>query len=241
MNYNVEPRCIWVTRHGESLAHVQGVLGGDSELSSKGHRYAAALAKFFEIQKLNGVEVWTSTLIRAKQTGRFLEGKTKKLLRLPSLNEINAGACEGMTYQQIEEQMPEEFEARQKDKLRYRYPRGESYMDLVERLKPLIIELERKTETVIIISHQALLRTLIGYWTNTPKSNIPFVEVPFHTVLCLTPTPHGSREARYAIDIDSFESGKEIFWTVTELFHPSSDWYEEDTKEFLKGYPVHKY
>jgi 6-phosphofructo-2-kinase/fructose-2,6-biphosphatase len=38
-----------------------------------------------------------------------------------------------MTYEEIKETMHEEYEARQKDKLRYRYPRGESYEDLVRR------------------------------------------------------------------------------------------------------------
>jgi broad specificity phosphatase PhoE len=34
-----------------------------------------------------------------------------------------------------------QFEARQSDKLRYRYPQGgESYTDVIERLKPMIIE-----------------------------------------------------------------------------------------------------
>ena len=38
-----------------------------------------------------------------------------------------------MTYQEIERTYPKEFEARAKDKLRYRYPRGESYEDVVRR------------------------------------------------------------------------------------------------------------
>ena len=33
------------------------------------------------------------------------------------------GACDGMTYEEIEEEYPEEFEMREKDKLAYRYPR----------------------------------------------------------------------------------------------------------------------
>lgn len=41
-----------------------------------------------------------------------------------------------MTYMEIKEKMPEEFEMRVQDKTRYRYPNGgESYLDLIERLK----------------------------------------------------------------------------------------------------------
>eukprot|EP01125_Pyxidicula_operculata_P010622 TRINITY_DN3499_c0_g1_i3.p1 TRINITY_DN3499_c0_g1~~TRINITY_DN3499_c0_g1_i3.p1 ORF type:complete len:297 (-),score=65.55 TRINITY_DN3499_c0_g1_i3:844-1734(-) len=46
MNYHIQPRSIWLTRHGESIANTQGILGGDSELSEEGHVYAAALSKF---------------------------------------------------------------------------------------------------------------------------------------------------------------------------------------------------
>ena len=33
------------------------------------------------------------------------------------------GACDGMTYEEIEQTFPEEFERRENDKLAYRYPR----------------------------------------------------------------------------------------------------------------------
>ena len=48
-----------------------------------------------------------------------------------------------MSYAQIQEHMPEEYAARKRDKFRYRYPRGESYEDVIQRLDPMIIELER--------------------------------------------------------------------------------------------------
>ena len=47
--------------------------------------------------------------------------------------------------------MPEEFEARKRDKLRYRYPRGESYLDVIQRLEPVIFELERATSPVVVV------------------------------------------------------------------------------------------
>ena len=45
--------------------------------------------------------------------------------------------------------MPEEYEARKKDKFRYRYPRGESYQDIVYRLEPVILELMRTDKPVL--------------------------------------------------------------------------------------------
>jgi 6-phosphofructo-2-kinase/fructose-2,6-biphosphatase 2 len=40
---------------------------------------------------------------------------------------------ENLTYEEISEKYPEEFAARDQNKLAYRYPSGESYQDLVAR------------------------------------------------------------------------------------------------------------
>ena len=37
---------------------------------------------------------------------------------------------DGMTYEEIAEQFPTEFAERDQDKLRYRYPKGKSYLDV---------------------------------------------------------------------------------------------------------------
>ena len=43
------------------------------------------------------------------------------------MNEIDAGEMENLTYEEISEKYPEEFKARDINKLSYRYPSGESY------------------------------------------------------------------------------------------------------------------
>lgn len=68
-----------------------------------------------------------------------------------------------MTYEEIEAKHPEEFRNRDLDKFHYRYPRGESYEDLVARLEPVIMELERQ-KNVLVIGHQAVLRCLLAYF-----------------------------------------------------------------------------
>lgn len=73
------------------------------------------------------------------------------------------GVCEGLTYEEMQEKYPTEFAWRDQDKLRYRYPWGESYKDIMARVTPVIMELERASN-VLIISHQAVLRCLVGYF-----------------------------------------------------------------------------
>ena len=43
MNLHLKPRSIFFSRHGESQFNVEGKIGGDSSLSSRGMRYARAL------------------------------------------------------------------------------------------------------------------------------------------------------------------------------------------------------
>ena len=51
MNFNLAPRQIWITRHGESIDNVNGKIGGDSSLSDNGTRYAQALSRFVGEQR----------------------------------------------------------------------------------------------------------------------------------------------------------------------------------------------
>ena len=74
-----------------------------------------------------------------------------------------------------QERYPIEFEKRNRDKLRYRYPgSGESYLDVIERIRPIIIELERQRKSVLLVCHMAVLRCISSYFLNTELKDIPF-------------------------------------------------------------------
>ena len=111
--------------------------------------------------------------------------------RLKVLDEIDAGICDGMTYEQIAEQMPGEYARRSADKLGYRYPRGESYEDVIARLDPLILELERQQNPVLVVAHNAVIRVLFGYLADNEREEVPHIDVPLHTVIGLTPRAYG--------------------------------------------------
>ncbi|MGK4008118.1 6-phosphofructo-2-kinase/fructose-2,6-bisphosphatase [Sorangium sp. So ce1036] len=197
MNMHLTPHPIWLTRHGESVFNEKGLLGGDSDLSALGEEYARNLAGFIrERAGDENVSVWTSTLRRTIQTARPI---TQSHVAWRALDEIDAGVCEGMTYEQIRQQMPEVFHARAADKFRYRYPRGESYEDVIQRLDPLIIQLERQRSPVLVIGHQAVLRALYAYLVDRPAPSCPTLSIPLHTVIELTPTAYACEERRFQL------------------------------------------
>lgn len=73
-----------------------------------------------------------------------------------NLDEIFAGEYEGMRYEDIKRLRPDEASLRAMDKIGYRYPRGESYFDILSRLDPLVHEMESYREPLLIVSHQAV-------------------------------------------------------------------------------------
>ncbi len=198
VNLHNVPRPIWLTRHGQADFNVKERIGGNTSLSPLGKQYGAALSLFYRerIAPHGRVEVWTSTLVRTLETAELVGVPG---LSWYALNEIEAGACDGMTYGEIKQNFPEQYSARSRDKLDFRYPQGESYTDVIQRVEPVVLELERQRRPVLIISHQAVLRALYGYLMGRDREEIPHVSVPLHTVLELTPKAYGCEERRFPL------------------------------------------
>jgi broad specificity phosphatase PhoE/predicted kinase len=190
---HARPRTVWLTRHGESTFNIAGRIGGDAPLSAEGRAYAARLARAAAERMGPEAVVWTSTLRRTIETAEIV-GRPYRPLR--ALDEIDAGVCDGMTYAEIAATMPTEYQARAADKFRYRYPRGESYQDVIRRLEPVIFELEREGAPVLIVGHQGVLRALYAYLMDRPPDACPYVSIPLHTILEIEATAYGSEERR---------------------------------------------
>ena len=62
------------------------------------------------------------------------------------------------------------------------------------------MELERQ-QNILIIGHQAVLRAIYAYFQNYPQEEIPYLEIPLHTVIKLTPKAYGCNEERFTVDI----------------------------------------
>jgi broad specificity phosphatase PhoE len=198
-NLQVTRRPIWLTRHGESLYNVEDRVGGDSPLSPRGREYAQRLAAVVRERfghDEDELDVWTSTMRRTVQTADAIGLHAG---RWRALDEIDAGDCDGLTYEEIRLARPDEWAARNADKLRYRYPRGESYEDVIQRVDRVIIELERYRTPVLVVAHRAVLRALYGYFVQLPREQVPHAVFPLHTVIELVPSAYGCVEKRVAL------------------------------------------
>ncbi|XP_032685637.1 6-phosphofructo-2-kinase/fructose-2,6-bisphosphatase-like [Odontomachus brunneus] len=183
---NLKPHTLYFSRHGESEYNVLGKIGGDAVLSARGERYAQALSTKFNAMRIPDLRVLTSCLRRTIATARGIEAPQEHVV---ALNELHAGVCEGLSYEEMQEHYPQEFAWRDQDKLRYRYPWGESYIDAMQRVEPVIAELQR-SNNVLVVSHQAVLRCIIGFFLDKKPEELPYMEVPLHTIIRLTSQGH---------------------------------------------------
>jgi 6-phosphofructo-2-kinase len=217
MNVNLARRQIYLSRCGESFDDVHGRIGGNSPLTERGRTYAHAMSAFVqrnyeefkvrvererqaeleefgcypEAQEINKkFTVLTSTLKRAKETAVF---PTDTIKPTHLLNEICSGECDGLTPAEMKLKYPVEYAARQKDKLRVRYPgaSGESYLDVIERLQPMLIDFERIHDSMLVISDTAVIRTLLAYVKDLHSCEMLNMQVPLHTLFCVEPVPYG--------------------------------------------------
>jgi broad specificity phosphatase PhoE len=58
------------------------------------------------------------------------------------------------------------------------------------------MDLERQGN-ILIIGHQAILRCLYAYFMNYNQEDLPYIKIPLHTVIELTPKAYGCDEKRY--------------------------------------------
>ncbi|KAJ5216804.1 Bifunctional 6-phosphofructo-2-kinase/fructose-2 6-bisphosphate 2-phosphatase, partial [Penicillium chermesinum] len=244
LNFNLSPRQIWITRHGESLDDRAGRIGGDSSLSDNGRRYAKALANFIDHQRrkweahqaekdiINNFPprpgdttppnpswrprdrprnfcVWSSMMQRSVQTVEYFNEEQYDIKQMRMLDEIHSGVMEGMTYKEIQQQFPEEYFHRKRDKLFYRYPGpgGESYLDIINRLRAVIVEVERTTDHVLLVSHRSTARVLLAYFRGLKRDEVANLDVPLGMVYILEPKPYG-------VDFKAY------------LYNPDTEWFD---------------
>lgn len=182
-------KSLFLVRHGQSEDNVITRIGGNSGLTEKGKAQAEALARHFR-----GVHIpylFRSTKLRTRQMALpLLELRDDcQEMVLPEFDEINSGICEGMSYKEIQEKMPEEYAARAKDKFNYVYPQGEGYATLRKRVHRGLkkaLYLSGNAENIMIVGHQAVNRMILSHFLFRRTEDVPHIYIPqdqyFHII-----------------------------------------------------------
>ncbi|HYJ46815.1 MAG TPA: histidine phosphatase family protein, partial [Pyrinomonadaceae bacterium] len=176
------PDVLWIVRHGESAGNVArdaaeaaglpvidiATRDVDVPLSPLGERQAAALGRW--IGKLSSEEqptvVLSSPYVRARETARRaleaagLDHEELTFLTDERLREKEFGVFDRLTRFGIQEKYPDMAEARTAlGKFYYRPPGGESWCDVILRLRSVIDTITRdyRRERVLVVGHQVIV------------------------------------------------------------------------------------
>ncbi|MGL5695031.1 MAG: histidine phosphatase family protein [Peptostreptococcaceae bacterium] len=155
-----------LVRHAITEDNKDGKLSGhiDSVLSEEGKVQIKALTNFLKDECIE--KIYTTTSSRTKHTVEPLaKYKNIDIIENEQLKEISFGNFEGLDFNRIKEEYPEEFQSMIENGYEYRYPNGESLIDSYNRvaqaLKHIIKENDNKN--VLICSHGGTIRNIITY------------------------------------------------------------------------------
>jgi broad specificity phosphatase PhoE len=238
------PDVLWIVRHGQSAGNVARDLAEaaghavielatrdvDIPLSALGERQAAALGRWLGQMAADErpTIVLASPYVRARRTAEIaLEAAGIPLdditfIRDERLREKEFGIIDGLTKIGIREKHPEQFVAyRQVGKFYYRPPGGESWCDVILRLRNLIDTLTReyRRERVLIVAHQVTVLCFRYLFERLTEEEILAIDRAKNVANCSVTSyefdPNLGRRGKLALKLYNFvapleEAGAEV-------------------------------
>ncbi len=157
-------RRLVLLRHGRTAWNAAGRAQGHADvgLDEVGHAQAAAVAPYLSL--LRPAALWTSDLVRARETCAYVEKETG-LAAVPDrrLREFAVGVRQGLTLAEFAERHPEEH-ARWRTGDDTRLPGAESVADVEERMLPALracLEALAPGETGVVVTHGACMKVAV--------------------------------------------------------------------------------
>ena len=175
---------LYLIRHGETEgSEVKRYKGSiDVPLSEKGIRQIKRASDFIK-DKLTAV--YCSPLSRALKSAEIIsEPHGLKPVVIHGIRERSFGIWEGMSFDEIKEKYPEEFEAWAGNPLKYSPVEGESTIEVRDRvIRALDMILNNHNdEHIAIIAHGGVNRIILCHIMGIPLENIFRVEQDFAAV-----------------------------------------------------------
>lgn len=151
---------LFLIRHGQSAGNAQGRFGGHSAtpLSELGFEQARVTAEALAKENINAI--YSSDLLRAVQTSEPLSKLTGiPVITKPEFRERNVGVLEGLTFDESKQEYPDDYYALVNRNVHHVITKGESYSDLLNRIKGELRSIIRRHrgERIAIFTHTGAL------------------------------------------------------------------------------------
>ena len=169
---------IYLIRHGFSDGNNAHIFTGstDMDLCEKGFEQAKILAEYMKNVQID--RIYSSDLCRVVHTIEpTAKEKRLKIVTDRCLREIDGGVWEGMTYDEIGEKYPKEFDVWINDIDNSRCVGGESVAELRERVYGALLRIasENDGKTLAIATHATPIRATVSRLTGQPMRSINWV------------------------------------------------------------------
>lgn len=188
-------KVIYLIRHGETVGAEKRRYKGsiDVPLSENGIRQMEQVSKYI-FNEINNCSVPSSPLLpkgglldavycsdlqRAIKSAELIaKPHSLKPIIVPSLRERNFGIWEGMSFDEIREKYPMEFDAWAGNPLRFSPMGGESTAEMKERVIDALDKIlnTHEKQQIAVVSHGGVIRIILCHFLGIPLENIFRIE-----------------------------------------------------------------
>lgn len=163
---------IYLARHGATDNNQAGVLQGQQDhpaLSEQGLRQAAQLRDQLADRPI--VAIYSSPLRRARQTAEIVAtAHGLPVTTVDALMEVNVGRWEGRNWKDISATDAEAYGRFMENPAEYPYDGGETFTDVVARVKPALDALYERHlgKAIAVVAHSVVNRTYLATTLGIP-------------------------------------------------------------------------
>lgn len=168
-------KTLYLIRHGHTTGGDEKRYKGsiDVPLSEKGIEQIKKTSAFLKDISLSAV--YCSPLNRALKSAEIIaEPHGLRPVAVPDLRERSFGIWEGMSFNEIKDKYPEEFEAWARNPLKYSPIKGESTIEVRDRVMVALENIlsNHDSDRIAIVAHGGVNRIILCHYMGVPLENI---------------------------------------------------------------------
>ncbi|MBI3773679.1 MAG: histidine phosphatase family protein [Gammaproteobacteria bacterium] len=180
---------ILYVRHGETdfpLDRIYCDSIEDPPLNARGQVQAATTAEALRVHSVD--QIYSSPSQRTRMTAAAIAAPKGLAVNLdPGLVERHFGIWEGLYFDEIERQYPEEYQCWKRDQAAFQPSQGESMYALVERTEAVIKRLveTHRGQTLVVVTHVGPIRALVAEAIGLPLAAYRQLRIDPASVTCV--------------------------------------------------------
>ena len=158
-------------RHGQTDWNIKEKIQGsqDIELNEAGIKQAEELSQKLLAENYSFSKIYSSSQKRAIKTAEILSENTNiEFVTIDGIQEMNLGEWEGLSWLEVKDKYPVEYEEWFIKRRYTKAPKGESYQDMLDRVLMAMYKIiNENSKNVVVVTHSAVIMGIQCYLTNT--------------------------------------------------------------------------